>query len=138
MHIRKLFGVFEVFCSVFLRYFDLCFRGYSYIITANLRHNLLISPDGLERLNLRHNRLISPNRLERLILRHNRLISPNRLERLILRHNRLISPNRLERLIASDFSAQKSQIILFIFGHIKKKQYLCVNKLTPLPVDQRA
>ena len=108
MHIRKLFGVFEVFCSVFLRYFDLCFRGYSYIITANLRHNRLISPDGLERLNLRHNLLTSPNRLERLILRH----------------NRLISPNRLERLIASDFSAQKSQIILFIFGHIKKKQYL--------------
>ena len=122
MHIRKLFGVFEMFCSVFLRYFDLCFRGYSYIITANLRHDRLISPDGLERLNLRHNRLISPNGLERLILRH----------------NRLISPNRLERLIASDFSAQKSQIILFIFGHIKKKQYLCVNKLTPLPVDQRA
>ena len=62
MHIRKLFGVFEMFCSVFLRYFDLCFKGYSYIITANLRHNILISPNGLERLILRHNLLISPNR----------------------------------------------------------------------------
>ena len=48
--ICKLFGVFEVFCSVFLRYFDLCFRGYSYMINANLRHNRLISPNGLERL----------------------------------------------------------------------------------------
>ena len=67
MHIRKLFGVFEMFCSVFLRYFDLCFKGYSYIITANLRHNILISPNGLERLILRHNLLISPNGLERLI-----------------------------------------------------------------------
>ena len=28
-------NVFDVFCSVFLRYFDPCFRGYSYIITAN-------------------------------------------------------------------------------------------------------
>ena len=27
-------------CSVFLRYFNLYFRGYSYMITANLRHNL--------------------------------------------------------------------------------------------------
>ena len=26
--------------SVFLRYFDLCFRGCSYIITATFRHNL--------------------------------------------------------------------------------------------------
>ena len=93
MHIRKLFGVFEMFCSVFLRYFDLCFKGYSYIITANLRHNILISPNGLERL----------------ILRHNLLISPNGLERLILRHNLLISPNGLERLIESDFSAQNYQ-----------------------------
>ena len=36
--------------SVFLRYFNLYFRGYSYMITANLRHNRLISPNGLERL----------------------------------------------------------------------------------------
>ena len=39
-HTHELFGVFDVFCSVFLRYFDLWFRGYSYIITANFRHNL--------------------------------------------------------------------------------------------------
>ena len=36
--------------SVFLRYFDLCFRGYSYMINADLRHNRLISLNEFERL----------------------------------------------------------------------------------------
>ena len=36
------------------------------------------------------------------------------------------------------FSKRKIKFFSKIFGSIKKKQYLCTNKLTPLPVDQRA